>query len=133
MKWVSNLSLMVAGTMLAAIASRPAAAYPVLRMGGPEAVLTALARECDIDAFLALLANPSAGADDPALRLSALKAMSLGGLGGIGELTASQADALNAVALALIDQINSHDAMLLQGESAEDMITALLGVPITGI
>jgi hypothetical protein len=133
MKWVSNLSLMVAGTMLAAIASRPVAAYPLIRMGGPEAVLTALAGECDIEAFLALLANPSAGADDPALRLNALKAMSLGGLGGIGDLTACQADALNGVALALNDEISSHDAMLLQGESAEDMIAALLGVPMTGV
>jgi hypothetical protein len=132
MKWVSKLSLIVAGTMLAVV-SRPVAANPVIRMGGPDLALTALAGECDVDAFLALLANPSAGADDAALRLNALKAMSLGGLGGIGELTACQADAVHGVAVAPDDEINSNGAILLQRESAEDMIATLLGLPMTGI
>src|SRR5438105_15068934 len=105
MKWVSKLSLALAGAMLA-IASRPVAAYPVIRLGGPDATLTALESESKVEALLALLTNPTASAANAPLahhvgRLSALKAMSLGGLGGIGELTACHIDAVNGVALAL--------------------------------
>ena len=145
MKWVSKVSLFVMGAMLAT-ASRPVSANPVARMGGPESAINPdalmMAREggSGVGPFLAILANPAAaGMDDPATfayqsgRLNSLKALGLSGLGGIGQITACDLDVVNALTLALDEAIDATGSMLLEGQAAQDMIAALLGVPMLGL
>jgi hypothetical protein len=92
-----------------------------------------------VDQFLAVLANPSgAGVDDAAAaycltNMNALKALSVNGLGGPAEITAAEMDVLQGVKLALGDMIDNQDAMLLQAVAAQDLISAMIGVPLMGI
>jgi hypothetical protein len=145
MKWASKVKVIAAGLLLA-VASRTASANPVVRMGGPDAginpdnLLMASQQTNGIAPFVSVLADPaSAGMDDPATvafqvsRLNSLKAWGLPGLGGVAELTACELDVMQGLSLALDGAVQSHEAMLLQAKAAQDMIAALLGVPLLGV
>src|SRR5690242_4954556 len=101
MKWLSTVSLLVAGLVLAMVSQRVAAS-PAIRMGGPDVALTPIENLPSVEALLAVLTDSSAPDISLAYqvgRLNALKAMSLSGLGGIGEMTACQIDAVDGIAL----------------------------------
>jgi hypothetical protein len=143
MKWASKFKLFAMG-LAVATATQSISANPVLRMGGPDSglnpngLMPAWQGGGSIEPFQAVLANPyAAGMNDEATcgyqvaQLNALKALSLGGFGGVGEMTACELDALGGVSLALSD--NAGDTMLVEAKAAEDMIAALIGLPLVGI
>ncbi len=146
MKWASRVTLFTMGAVLAAAGARPVAASPVVRWRAPHTGVTSpdgtasvSESACGIEAFLAILANPAGAGIDEATasyqmtNLNALKALSLGGLGGVGEITAAEMDVLGGVKLALGDLLDTQDAMLVEAQAAQDLISALLGVPLVGI
>jgi hypothetical protein len=140
MKWVSKISLMAAGVAMATV---PAWANPVVRMGGPDHGINPSSVQLATDGvapLVTVLANPTdAGMDDGATvayqvgRLNSLKAWGLSGLGGIAEITACELDVVQALSLAIDGAINCNDQMLLEGKVAQDMIASMLGLPMLGV
>jgi hypothetical protein len=142
MKWVSKLSLMAAGVAMATV---PAWANPVVRMGGPEhginpSSVQLAGQTGGIEPLVSVLANPTdAGMDDGATvayqvgRLNSLKAWGLSGLGGIADVTACELDVIAALSLAIDGAINCNDQMLLEGKVAQDLIASMLGLPMLGV
>lgn len=142
MKWASKFKLFAMG-LAVATATQSISANPVIRMGGPDSglnpngLMPAWQGGGSIEPFQAVLANPyAAGMNDEATcgyqvaQLNALKALSLGGFGGIGEVTACELDALGGVSLGLSD--NAGDTIVAEAKAAEDMIAALTGLPLAG-
>jgi len=127
------------------VCARPAVASPVVRWHGSQALTPASAvatdssEEARIDAFLAVLANPSgAGVDEACTayqltNMNALKALSINGLGGVAEVTAAEMDVLHGVELALGEMVDNQDALLIQALAAQDLISAMIGVPLMGL
>ena len=140
MKWVTKLSLMAAGVAMATV---PAWANPVVRMGGPDHGINPNSVQLNSEGvapLVTVLGNPTdAGMDDRATvayqvgRLNSLKAWGLSGLGGIAEITACELDIVQALSLAMDGAINCNDQMLLEGKVAQDMIAAMLGLPMLGV
>jgi hypothetical protein len=140
MKWVTKLSLMAAGVAMATV---PAWANPVVRMGGPDHVINPNSVQLATDGvapLVTVLGNPTdAGMDDRATvayqigRLNSLKAWGLLGLGGVAEVTSCELDIVQALSLAIDGAIDCNDQMLLEGKVAQDLIASMLGLPILGV
>ena len=123
----------------------PVAANPIVQSSAPDAsanpqgLMWAWEGGCTVRPFLAIVTNPASASLDPSelqhqlARLNALNAMSLAGQGSLGELSISQLDMASTIALAVADQITTDDAMLVQAETAQDLLAALIGLPMLGI